>query len=272
MPGVGSALEITPTLAVARRTWVKTLRRPVVLTFSFVQPLIWMALFGFLFQRFPVSDAGLTRGGSAVRYLDFLAPGISVMTVLLGASQAGVTWIRDLQTGFLPRLLLSPASHHAVLGGKVLADVSRLLLQALGVLLLALLLGARLTFAPLALLAALPALLAFAVALACLSSWIALATRAQESMAVFVHLVNMPLLFTSTALVPSKQMPAWLAEIARYNPLTLTADAWRGALLAGEAPELTGSLLGQTLPLLLLAVALYLLAARAMRRVGEGIA
>jgi ABC-2 type transport system permease protein len=105
----------------------------------------------------------------------------------------------------------------------------------------------------------------FAAALSCLSCAIALRTRAQEAMATFVHLVNMPLLFTSTALVPGKQMPEWLAGVARWNPLTLAVDAWRGALLLGEAP----SLLGQVLPLAIFAVALFALAAREMARVGE---
>jgi ABC-2 type transport system permease protein len=77
--------------------------------------------------------------------------------------------------------------------------------------------------------------------------------------------VNMPLLFTSTALVPSRQMPEWLAALARWNPLTLAVDGWRGALLFGEAPSWTS----QVLPLAVLAVVLYALASWAMRRVGD---
>jgi len=65
------------------------------------------------------------------------------MTVLFGASQSGIGLIRDLQTGFLQRILASPASTFAVLGGKLLADVLRLLAQALFVLLVARALGAR---------------------------------------------------------------------------------------------------------------------------------
>jgi ABC-2 type transport system permease protein len=84
-------------------------------------------------------------------------------------------------------------------------------------------------------------------------------------MAVFVHLVNLPILFTSTALVPERHMPEWLAAAARWNPLTLTVDAWRGALLFGQMPSVTG----QLLPLALLAVALYALAAHEMREIGE---
>src|SRR6185295_1135978 len=241
--------------AVTRRTWTVTWRRPVVLTFSLGQPLVWMLFFGFLFHRFPL--AGLPAGTS---YIDFLAPGVSAMTVLFGASQAGIGWIRDLQTGFLPRLLNTPASPAAILAGKLLADVVRLLLQAAAVLVLAVLLGADVHLAPAPFAAGVLCLALFAAAFSCLSCAVALRARAQESMATFVHLVNMPLLFTSTALVPHREMPGWLAAVARVNPLTLTVEAWRGALLFGRAPSPLATGL-----LALLAAALYALALRQMR-------
>jgi ABC-2 type transport system permease protein len=237
--------------AVCWRTWTITWRRPVLLTFSLGQPLVWMLFFGFLFERFPLAGA---------RYLDFLAPGVSVMTVLFGASQSGIGWIRDLGTGFLPRMLSTPASPSAILAGKVGADVARLLLQSAAVLVLALLLGARLQPDPAALLLALLCLILFAAAFACLSGAFALQVRAQEAMATFVHLVNMPLLFTSTALVPRGQMPGWLAAVSRFNPLTLTVDAWRGALLHGAMPPIRSVLL-----LAALAAVLFLFALSRMR-------
>lgn len=241
------------------RTWTKTARRPVLLTFSFAQPLLWMAFFGFLFERYRLVEAG-----PDVAYLDFLTPGVCAMTVLFGASQSGIGWIRDLQTGFLPRMLNTPASHHALLLGKVLADVLRLLAQALVVVALALSLGARLSPGWGAVLPAALCLALFATAFSSLSCALALRTRAQEAMAAFVHLVNLPILFTSTALVPVRQMPEWLAAAARWNPLTLAVDAWRGALLFGEMPSATA----QVLPLAALAVALYALAAHEMRGMG----
>lgn len=241
---------------VCRRTWMQTARRPVLLTFSFAQPLMWMGFFGFLFQRYRLADLG-----GAVSYLDFVAPGVCAMTVLFGASQSGIGWIRDLRTRFLPRMLNTPASHHALLCGKIVADVVRLLVQALIVLLLALLLGARLAPAWGAVFPAVLCLALFAAAFSSLSCALAFRTRAQEAMAAFVHLVNLPVLFTSTALVPVRQMPEWLAAAARWNPLTLTVDAWRGALLFGEMP----SFAGQVLPLAVLVAVLYMVAAREMR-------
>ncbi len=239
-----------PAAAMARRTWRVTWRRPVLFVFSLGQPLLWMLFFGFLFQRYAVALGG------GLSYLDFLAPGVSVMTVLFGASQAGVGWVRDLQTGFLPRLLNTPAHPAAILAGKLAAEVARLLLQAVAVLALAALLGARLRLAPAALAPALLCLALFAAAFAALSCAVALAARAPETMGAFVHLVNMPLLFTSTALVPARHMPAWLAAVARWNPLTLAVDAWRGALLHGEPPALAAT----ALPLAAVTAALFTLA------------
>jgi len=215
--------------AVFWRTWLKTARRPVVLTFSFVQPIMWLLFFGFLFHRF---DVGLVLRG--VRYLDFLLPGVCAMTVLFGASQSGIGLIRDMQTGFLQRLFDAPANPGVVLGGRLLADVMRLLAQAVVIGLLGLVVGAKLHLTLAGLVAALLALGLFAIAFCSLSCLVAMKTGALESMATFVHLVNMPLLFTSSALVPARQMPDWLAAISRVNPLTLAVDASRDGLLLGE--------------------------------------
>jgi len=73
----------------------------------------------------------------------------------------------------------------------------------------------------------------FALSFCAISCAIALLTRRNEAMASFVHFINMPLLFTSSVLVPLKQMPEWLEHIARFNPLTHVADTLRAALLPG---------------------------------------
>lgn len=243
----------------ARRNWRKMLRRPVPLTFSFVQPLFWMLIFGFLFHRFALGEPY-----ARLRYLDFLLPGVCAMTVLFGASQAGIELVRDLQTGFAQRMARATDHPGWMLGGKLAADVGRLLAQAFVVALLGVALGARLRIDGAGVLVGALGLAAFALAYASLSCWIALKTRAQESMAVFVHVVNMPLLFTSTALVPARQMPEWLAEVARWNPLTLVADALRTSLLLDHMPQRR-----MLVPLAILAALLFALARRAMARAAE---
>ena len=251
----------TATLAqTARRSWMKALRRPVPLTFSFVQPLFWMLIFGFLFHRFAL-------GGEYARlsYLSFLLPGVCAMTVLFGASQSGIDLVRDLQTGFAQRMARASAHPGWMLAGKLAGDGSRLLAQALVVALLGVALGGRLSVGIGPLLVAAVGLAAFAVAYGSLSCWIALRTGAPESMATFVHVVNLPLLFTSTALVPVRQMPGWLAAAARWNPLSRVADGLRQALLFSRMPDAAALLV----PLAIAAVLLFALARHAMARAGD---
>jgi ABC transporter DrrB family efflux protein len=154
----------------------------------------------------------------------------------------------------------APVSPALLLAGKVLADVVRLVLQAAVVAGLGLLVGARLRPAALPLLAAVACLALFALGFASLSCLIALRTRVHESMASFVHLVNMPLLFTSSALVPGRQMPPWLRTVADLNPLSAAVDALRGAMLDSRMPVPGPSLAS----LIVVSLALFLLAARAM--------
>lgn len=219
------------------RTWLKVLRRPVILLLSFLQPLIWMSFFGFLFQRFPLGEMP-----AGVRYIDFLVPGICVMTVLIGASQSGIGLIRDMQTGFLDRMLYSPANNLAMLAGKLSADVLRLLIQALVVAIIGLSIGARFDIDLMGLIYSVVCLIIFAGGYCLLSCWIALITRKQETMASFVHLVNMPIFFTSTALVPAKQMPGWLENIATWNPLTQVVEPLRASIVYGTSQTTITSL------------------------------
>jgi ABC-2 type transport system permease protein len=213
--------------AVAVWTWTKVARRPVVLSFSFVQPLLWLAFFGFLFHRYPLGD------GLDVPYLDFLVPGVCGMTALFGASQSGIAFIRDMQTGFFERLMHTPTSPVVIVGAKIGADALRVVAQAAVVLALGVLLGADLSLAPGPLLAGVAALFAFAFAFASISNLLAFMARVPEVMATFVHVVNMPILFTSTALVPARDMPPFLAGVAAYNPLSAAVDVLREALLHG---------------------------------------
>lgn len=247
--------------AIAQRTWKKTWRRPVALTFSLVQPLMWLVLFGFLFDRYRVVD--LPPGA---RYLDFLLPGVCGMTALFGASQSGIELIRDLQTGFLARLLWTPAPRALLLVGKIGADVVRLLAQATVVLLLGAALGARIEAPRLGSGAvALAALALFGIAFASVSVCVASVARSPEGMAAFVHVVNAPMLFTSTALVPSRQMPPALEAVARHNPLSLAVDAGRAAVLGGHV-----SAAATLLPLAALAALLFALATQLLGRATRG--
>ncbi len=240
-----------------RRGLLGIARRPVTLTFGFLQPLLWMLLFGFLFER--MTDERQLQGLS---YLTFVAPGVSLMSVLFGASQSGVPLIRDYQTGYLQRMARTPTTPAALLAGKLAADCARLFAQALGVLLMGAALGAKLQLQPRGLPLALGAVGLLSIALTSISCLLALLARAPEPMGVYVHLANMPLLFTSTALVPRARMVPWLESLSRVNPLSAAVDAWRAAWVGTPIPP------GHVLVLpLLMAVSTFLAATFALSAV-----
>jgi ABC-2 type transport system permease protein len=184
-----------------------------------------MLLFGFVMQRFPHGDL---PGG--LNYLSFLVPGVCGMTVIFGASQCGIGFIRDLQTGFLPRVLTTPAPVSAILTGKIAADSFRILIQASLVFCLGLALGARFPVVTPGIFQACLAYALLCVALCGVSCWIAAVAKKPEVMGTYVHVVNMPMIFTSVALVPYKSMPPWLESIAAANPLSLAVRTMRVAL------------------------------------------
>tara|TARA_B100002052_G_scaffold194453_1_gene177302 strand:- start:1343 stop:1999 length:657 start_codon:yes stop_codon:yes gene_type:complete len=187
-----------------------------------------MTFFGFLFQRFPISsDHG------KIQYLDFLLPGICGMTVLLGASQSGISIIRDSQTGFLERMIITTKQLSSFVAGKIIADLFRVIFQAVIVIILGILLGA-IVHLNVNTLASSIFLILFGFAYCCLSCLIACKTDSQEAMSAFIHIANMPIFFTSTALVPSKAMPAWMEKLAEWNPLTMAVTPLRQAMVIQE--------------------------------------
>lgn len=244
---------------VARRSLVAAFRRPVVLTFSLVQPMLWMGLFGFLFER-----SVALSGDVEVDYLTFVAPGIATMTLLFGSSQSGISLVRDHQTGMLGRMIRSRTPAAAQLAGKLLGDGLRLTLQATIVLGMALLLGADLAFhidrLPIALLST----FSLVLLLSSTSCLLATLARQPELMGAYVHVVNMPLLFTSSALLPRRNLPEWLLLVAANNPLTVAAESLR-ALFLGSTPPAVSSLLGQ----LAVAILVFAFACVSLDRAGR---
>ena len=212
-------------IASLKRTLNNVRRRPVILFLSFLQPLIWMTFFGFLFQRFPIDN-----GQETIKYIDFLLPGICGMTVLLGASQSGISIIRDHQSGFLERTISTSLKLDSFLMGKVTADLIRVTIQAIMVTLLGMSLGAAVNININTCISFLYLCL-FGLSYSLLSCLIAFNTESQEALSAFIHIFNMPIFFTSTALVPLKAMPPWMEQFAIWNPLTLAVTPVRNAML-----------------------------------------
>src|ERR671931_2025252 len=88
-------------------------RQPAFVLITLVQPMIWLLLFGQLFKR--VVEIPGFAGGS---YIDFLTPGVVVMTVLFSSGWTGMAYIEDMDRGVMDKFLSSPVSRGAMMASS----------------------------------------------------------------------------------------------------------------------------------------------------------
>jgi ABC-2 type transport system permease protein len=220
---------MTAALAQTRSMTIRHLRelwrQPWYVAITLVQPLIWLLLFGALFKR--VVEIPGFGGGD---YVDFLTPGIVVMTALFTAGWSGMSVIEDLNRGVMDRFLVSPVSRGSLIAGRLGQLAITIAIQSLVVVGLALAVGARFPggIPGVAVLVACSVLLAWAVG--GLSIALALVARREETLIGAVQLVVLPATFLSAGLMRQELAPGWVQSIARFNPVNWAVDAGRAAL------------------------------------------
>ena len=200
---------------------------PTELVTRAVQPALWLLIFGEVFTRIRAIPTG------GVPYLDFMAPGILAQSVLFVAIFYGIAviWERDL--GTVHKLLVSPTPRAALVLGKAISAGVRSLSQIAIVYTLAVLLGVRVNWSPLALLGVIAAVMVGAGCFATLSLIIAALVKTRERFMGIGQVLTMPLFFASNAIYPLAIMPPWLHVIARVNPLSYEVDALRALMIVG---------------------------------------
>ncbi len=222
--------EITQeTLALTRRLFIQLQRRPSTLIAGIIQPVMWLVLFGALFQNAP---QGLF--GSTANYGQFLAAGVIVFTAFAGALNAGLPVMFDREFGFLNRLLVAPlASRFSIVFASAIFIISQSLLQAAVIVGAAALLGAGLPdINGLVVIALIVFLLALGVTAISLGLAFALPGHIELIAVIFVS--NLPLLFASTALAPLSFMPEWLKIVVALNPLSYAIEPIRHLYLNSD--------------------------------------
>ncbi|NJK28226.1 MAG: ABC transporter permease, partial [Coleofasciculaceae cyanobacterium SM2_3_26] len=117
---------VQETAALTKRLFVQLQRRPSTLVAGIIQPLMWLILFGALFQNAP---AGMF--GENTNYAQFLGAGVIVFTAFSGALNAGLPVMFDREFGFLNRLLVAPlASRYSIVLASAIYIVALSLVQA----------------------------------------------------------------------------------------------------------------------------------------------
>jgi ABC-2 type transport system permease protein len=205
-----------------RQLW----RQPWWIAVSLVQPVIWLLLFGALFE----SVADLPGFGSD-SYIDFLAPGIVIMTAFISAGWTGMGLLEDLDRGVTDRLLVSPISRPALLAGRVVQQTITMIIQSLIMVGIALLAGASFPNGPLGVAGLIAIAALISAPFAALSIAFALVARKEETLIATLTFLQLPLSFISSTLIAAALMPGWMEKAANFNPVEWGVEASRAAAL-----------------------------------------
>ncbi len=205
-----------------KRLFLQAFRRPSGFISGLLQPLLWLLLFGGLFHNIPLSSFGASDS-----YGPFLSCGIIVFTSFTGSLNAGLPLIFDREFGFLNRLLVSPViSRSSIVLGATFFIICITMLQNLIIILCSFnFFRFQLSYQGIGLI--LLVLLLITCSISSLSLSLAFILPGHIEFIALILIVNLPMLFASTALAPMYFMPYWLQIITRFNLLTHGIEAIR---------------------------------------------
>jgi ABC-2 type transport system permease protein len=212
------------------RALKKFVRNPILIFFSLFQPIIFLLLFTQLFNKF-AQVPGLFPAG--ISYLAYATPGILLQNAFSSALQSGTSVVEDLNAGVLQKMLVTQVSRPAILLGRLSSDAFRVTVQSMIILGLAYALGFRVETGVPGILLILFVIAFFGLAWSGISLALGLRTRSAEAVFGIGGFLTFPLLFISTALVPTKAMPDWMVSVSSVNPISYAVDAVRALSLPG---------------------------------------
>jgi ABC-2 type transport system permease protein len=172
--------------------------------------------------------------GRGIEYLDFLAPGVIMMTILFSAMfSGGLGLVVDREFGTLKMLIAAPISKNSIIIGKTAAGVVQSLFSGTAALLIAMALGVEVKTDILGFGLILGLMLITAFGFIGMSMAFATRIKSIEHLQLVMMLVIMPMWFLSGALYPLEAMPEWMRVLAFIDPMTYATDAMRAAMLRG---------------------------------------
>ncbi len=220
---------LSASLTLAWRALLKLRHSPMQLFDVTMFPVMMTLMFTFLF--------GGAIAGSVADYVQFLIPGISVMTVAMISMYTAMGLSTDIAKGIFDRFRSLSFWRPAVLVGALLGDAVRYTLAALVVFVLGCILGFRPEGGVIGMIAALAIMLIFAFSLSWIWTMIGLLIRAPESVMMVTSMASFPLTFASNIFVDPQTMPQWLQVVVGINPVTHATTAVRGLMHGTSNPN-----------------------------------
>jgi ABC-2 type transport system permease protein len=203
-------------------------RQSAYLIISLIQPVIWLFLFGSLFRRVVELP-----GFGAPSYLDYLVPGVVIMSALSASMWSGMTVLEEIDRGIMDRFLVLPLHRSAIINASVVMVSITTTIQSLIIVGLGWAAGARYPGGVAGVLVLVVASILVAVVFSALSNSVGMLARQRETIIGINTFLLLPLTFLSTAFMAKGLMPHWMQIVANCNPVNWALEAGRAAMSAG---------------------------------------
>jgi ABC-2 type transport system permease protein len=242
---------VEQTLAVARRAVVRTMRQRALMVFPMIFPLILFAINGSA-----LSTATRIPGFPTSNYRDFLIAMPFIQGAMFVSITAGVDLARDIESGFLNRLALTPLRGEALLVGQLGGALVLGVVQAVVYLLVGLASGVTLASGVGGAFVLLILSILISFAFASLGGLLALRFGTGEAVQGIFPLLFVTLFLSSSSLPRNLIKATWFRDVATYNPISYLLEALRSLVIKGWDGEALG--LGLLFAVVLLAISLGL--------------
>jgi ABC-2 type transport system permease protein len=239
------------TLAVARRSVSRTVRQRGLLIFPMVFPLILFAINGSA-----LSPATRIPGFPTHNYRDFLIAMTFVQGAMFVSITAGVDLARDIESGFLNRLALTPLRSQALLMGQLGGALVLGVVQAIAYLLVGLATGVTLVSGVGGAFVLLGLSILIAFAFASLGGLLALRFGTGEAVQGIFPLLFVTLFLSSSSLPRNLIKTPWFRDVATYNPMSYLIEALRSLVIKGWDAQALALGFGFSIALLVITLAL----------------
>jgi ABC-2 type transport system permease protein len=201
-------------------------RQPWWIMVTLVQPVIWLLLYGALFK----SIVEIPGFGSD-SYIEFLTPGVIVMTAFFSAGWGGMPMIEDVERGVIDRFLTSPVSRSSLIYGRLIQGSLIIVIQSLIIVGLALLVGASFPGGIVGVVVLIAVSTLVGAGFGALSNGLALLVRREETLIATMQFLLLPLTFMSAAFMQLSLVPGWIETVAKFNPVNWAVEAGRSAVM-----------------------------------------
>jgi len=202
-------------------------RQPAYLIIMLIQPVIWLFLFGSLFRRV----VELPGFGTA-SYLDYLVPGVVIMSALSASMWSGMTVLEEIDRGIMDRFLVLPLHRSAIINASAALQALTIAVQSIIIVLLGWAGGAHYAGGIPGLVVLIVAAVLVAIVFSAFSNTVGMLARQRETIIGINTFLLLPLTFLSTAFMAEALMPHWMRVVANCNPVNWALEAGRSAMSA----------------------------------------